>query len=327
MLFRSVSQSRYSGAANYVITTNNGSVTLSSNPDTNSWAVIATSIQPVDTTPSYNNYDIDLDLTSGYNDNISRTAAKRVKVPGTLLALASSHKLLAGQNQIELSSPSSSAIRLTDSLITRNRALIYKATGQASIKHITGTAISDSVNGSNIAANAFNATQANYWASNQTGSGNHGVAYIGLDMGTPKSINRVVIFNPDTLGTNSYADQVSLQFSSDGSSWTTHATLSSLSQVNLASTSYEVSLAPTARYWRLLCVSGINTGASWSVANINFYENSGSLIGRVRDGVLRKPVVLHGNMGSIVTGKHNRDRKSTRLNSSHSGESRMPSSA
>ena len=30
---------------------------------------------------------------------------------------------------------------------------------------------------------------------------------------------------------------------------------------------------------------------------------------------------------SIVTGKHIEDRKSTRLNSSHSGESRMPSSA
>ena len=37
-------------------------------------------------------------------------------------------------------------------------------------------------------------------------------------------------------------------------------------------------------------------------------------------------LVVKGNGMAIVTGKQE-DRKSTRLNSSHSGESRMPSSA
>lgn len=287
-----------SGAANYVITTNSGSVTLSSNPDTNSWAVIATSVQPIDTTPSYNNYNLDLNFISGYNSSLSRGVARRVKVPGVLKALASSHKLLSSLNQVELTNSASAPIRISDSLAMRNRSLIYRAPASSSVKFLTGIPISDSVNGSNAASNAFNGTQTNYWASNLTGTACHGSAYIGLDLGTPKVINRVVIYNPDTLGSNSYADQAMLQYSDNGSTWSTVQVLDNLSQVNLASTSFEVYSSPLARYWRVLCNSGIGSGASWSVAQVNFYEASAALIGRVRDGVLNKAHVLHGTLGS-----------------------------
>ena len=39
------------------------------------------------------------------------------------------------------------------------------------------------------------------------------------------------------------------------------------------------------------------------------------------------PIAIASFFGSIFAGPGNKDRKSTRLNSSHSGESRMPSSA
>ena len=43
-------------------------------------------------------------------------------------------------------------------------------------------------------------------------------------------------------------------------------------------------------------------------------------------GITTRPVIL-GPVSFLHLGKADRDRKSTRLNSSHSGESRMPSSA
>ena len=47
----------------------------------------------------------------------------------------------------------------------------------------------------------------------------------------------------------------------------------------------------------------------------------------VYKGVLTEDEASSVIAASIVTGKHCRDRKSTRLNSSHSAKSRMPSSA
>jgi hypothetical protein len=105
------------------------------------------------------------------------------------------------------------------------------------------------------------------WISSQTGAGVKGVAYIGQNFGAgnEKHIRKILInqFN----GAAYSATSVLVQYSDNGSSWTTADTISSITAYGY----YPVAASGAHQYWRLLANSDFETSYAWMVYEIEMY--------------------------------------------------------
>lgn len=121
--------------------------------------------------------------------------------------------------------------------------------------------------GAGSAGAAFDNTGAE-WFSNQAGAANNNVSYIGQNFGASndKAIRRV---NVDQR-VDYYASAYDIQYSDDGSSWTTAL---SVTGADDTATDYDLPDVGAHRYWRILCIDASPTTATyWSVSEIAMYE-------------------------------------------------------
>lgn len=119
--------------------------------------------------------------------------------------------------------------------------------------------------------NAFDNSTGTRWASSQSGGGVANVAYIGQDFGAgnEKDIIQVGMFPIASISTGYLPSSVAVQYSDNGSSWTTAYSWSGYSDANALQVSPQFPSAGAHRYWRLLATA--HAGASyWSIWEAEF---------------------------------------------------------
>jgi hypothetical protein len=113
-----------------------------------------------------------------------------------------------------------------------------------------------------------NAATAYAGGGGELGASANGVSWVGYDFG-PGSLKRIRRFTIDQ-DPNRYASSVKVQWSDDGLSWNTAATVGGLGAG--ASGNKDFPEAGSHRYWRLLCDANIPIADSWRVWEIEFIE-------------------------------------------------------
>lgn len=129
-----------------------------------------------------------------------------------------------------------------------------------------GTAISGGDSSGKPASNAFaNDNSTTWWTSSQTAV--NGVAYIGYNFGAgvTRAIRKISL-NQD--GSTACVTSVKVQYSSDGITWNTAATVTIAAGVNYIT----VPGIGAYQYWRLLANSATLSASSWMVNEIEMYE-------------------------------------------------------
>lgn len=141
-----------------------------------------------------------------------------------------------------------------------------------------GAAISGGDHASYPKKNAFDDNASTTWVSSQKSPSIKGTSYIGYDFGSgvTKAIGKFTI--KQTNSSNGRLTSVKLEYSDNGSSWTTQQTFTIADDSNV--NPYYTSVAPSAhRYWRLLANGDVNGGAgnTWDVLEVEFMERSYTL--------------------------------------------------
>ena len=134
-----------------------------------------------------------------------------------------------------------------------------------------GTAISGGdYSGSYPPSNAFDGNASTLWISSQSTTVS-GTSYIGQNFGSAKFVSQFTITQANSGCTVS---SVNLQYSDNGSSWTTAATCA------VSSTTYTAQVIPASnsagahQYWRLLAASATSGGSNWDVSELVFQTAS-----------------------------------------------------
>lgn len=135
-----------------------------------------------------------------------------------------------------------------------------------------GTALSGGDQSGFGPSRAFDNNNATDWESSQTGpSGQNGVAYVGYDFGSgvTKNITTATIKQG---GASLSVSSVLVQYSDNGSAWTTASTWSGL-PADTTVQSNTFSSAGSHRYWRLLANANVSgSGNAWVVYEVEFIE-------------------------------------------------------
>ncbi|MBI4798649.1 MAG: pre-peptidase C-terminal domain-containing protein [Desulfarculus sp.] len=132
--------------------------------------------------------------------------------------------------------------------------------------------ISDSILSSNMSyatSKAFDGNEGSFWASNTSGGGSAGVAWLGYDFGAgnSRSVGLVRLLNYDASWAPS---SVRLQNSADGVIWSEQGTFG-IAQSNQWQ-SFENASGDSARYWRVLANSAITY--PWVVKELQMLDGS-----------------------------------------------------
>ncbi len=150
-------------------------------------------------------------------------------------------------------------------------ALRPKAAPVLTVVSTAGQAISDSDFSGFPKGEAFDTTTSNAWATNLTGTGISGNAYIGQDFGASAAYEIIEIDMRQawtggadtTYGVNS----IKVQYSDNGSAWSDANTITPTLNGTSPSSLQTFSVTPSGahRYWRLLANQNLGGGVHWVV--------------------------------------------------------------
>jgi hypothetical protein len=126
-------------------------------------------------------------------------------------------------------------------------------------------------------ANAFDNNNTTFWGSQQRGTNVSGNAWIGQDFGAgnEKHIREIAIrqYTNNAYNINS----IRVEYSDDGSAWTTHQTIS-IGRNALLNT-YAVDSSSPHRYWRVRANQNLTSTYFWAVRELELHELSGEDVG------------------------------------------------
>jgi hypothetical protein len=111
---------------------------------------------------------------------------------------------------------------------------------------------------------------ASEWRGTEIGAAANGVAYCGVDFTTAKRIMRITLRQGNDGGGARYCTSVLLQYSDNGSSWTTASTHNGLSVG--ASGNLNSPDVGAHRYWRYLANSDVQAADTWILNEAEMME-------------------------------------------------------
>lgn len=117
------------------------------------------------------------------------------------------------------------------------------------------------------ASYAFDDNNGTYWQANTILSTT--TSYVGVQLTTAKQVHNVTIKQYQFTGSNiGYASQAAIEYSDNGSTWTTLETVTLAQNTNVQS--FDVPLTTAREYWRVRATAAVVGGYRWGVTEVEF---------------------------------------------------------
>ncbi len=146
---------------------------------------------------------------------------------------------------------------------------VFGAEGWTNNKATGGTPVSGGDFDGYPAANAFDDDDNTLWVSSQTGAAVNGAAWIGYDLGTVQTVNRLLYRTPNAA--SGVLSAIDVEVSDDGVAWTLAQSFTGLTTALNRNVELPLSTPVNARYVRMLARGGLTTGNTWVVPSLSVY--------------------------------------------------------